>query len=253
MLTLGRVGISAINMENSLSCFFNWIYFMRRFRFFGIVLLINLFFINNLPAEPKLQVTQNYETKLVVTGTQIRGTLVLKNIGDQTLKIKGIKNACKCTSFRLQKYLINSGETIRVEFFVDTEFTFGVIEKKVKIYSSDPDSPWVGHISFHVLRKKIEDSDQEILFRPPCSTCHIDTANEQEYEALFQAVCRMCHAKTSIAGNRFRSEPIKTEKLNQTAYQTIFTGNWAHGMPGFGEYLSEQQIKSLVHYLNSEN
>ena len=47
-------------------------------------------------AEPILNIEQFFEKKSVLTGKEIKGKLVLKNKGDELLKIHGISSTCGC-------------------------------------------------------------------------------------------------------------------------------------------------------------
>jgi len=69
----------------------------------------------------------------------------------------------------------------------------------------------------------------------------LDSGVGKSENALFEGVCAMCHP----AG--------KFKMKNPQALQTMISEGNAHiGMPGFGEFLNEKQIKSLIFLLSNK-
>ena len=65
------------------------------FRILIIILFLFSFSSADLVAEPLLNVEQVIREKSVLTGKEIKGKLVLKNKGDELLKILGVSTTIK--------------------------------------------------------------------------------------------------------------------------------------------------------------
>ena len=210
-----------------------------------LILSISLivFFISytSLQAEPKLEVRQTLEQTSVITGEELRGTVYLKNYGDEPLKIRGVSSSCGCTTLRLKKRLVEPEKEVELRFIVDTRGKLGLIEKTITIHTNTADSPHTETIHFHALPSGMEGADTQAIFEPPCASCHLDTGVGKSEKELFEAVCAMCHP----AGEFNLKNP-------QALYTMISGGNAHVGMPGYGEYLTEKQIKSLIFFLSNK-
>ena len=191
-------------------------------------------------AEPLLKVEQVIEKKSVLTGKEIKGKLVLKNKGDELLKILGVSSTCGCTTLKLEERRINPGNVIDLNFVVDTRGKLGMVEKTITIHSNDPDSPWKEVVTFHALPSGMEGADTQAIFTPACSSCHIDNGVNKKNEELYQAVCAMCHPT------------VKFNSRGKTLTEMITKGQKLIAMPAFGGHLSEDQIKSLVEYIEGQ-
>ena len=86
-------------------------------------------------AEPLLKVEQVIGEKSVPTGKEIKGKLVLKNKGDELLKIHGVSSTCGCTTLKLQERRIKPGLEVDLDFVVDTRGKLGMVEKTITIPS----------------------------------------------------------------------------------------------------------------------
>ena len=188
-------------------------------------------------AEPSLNVEQVIEEKSVLTGKEIKGKLVLKNKGDELLKILGVSSTCGCTTLKLKERSINPGNVVDLNFVVDTRGKLGMVEKTITIHSNDPETPWEEVVSFHALPSGMEGADTQAIFTPACSSCHIDNGINKKHEKLYQAVCAMCHPTA------------KFNSREDFLIEMITKGQKLIAMPAFGEHLSEDQINSLVEYI----
>ena len=188
-------------------------------------------------AEPLLNVEQVIEEKSVLTGKEIKGKLVLKNKGDELLKILGVSSTCGCTTLKLKERRIKPGNVVDLDFLVDTRGKLGMVEKTITIHSNDPETPWEEVVTFHALPSGMEGADTQAIFTPACSSCHIDNGINKKHEDLYQAVCAMCHptAKFNLRGVVLSDMISKGQKLI--------------AMPAFGEHLSKDQINSLIEYI----
>jgi hypothetical protein len=192
-------------------------------------------------AEPLLNVEQVIKEKSVPTGMEIKGKLVLKNKGDELLKILGVSSTCGCTTLKLKERKIKPGLEVDLDFVVDTRGKLGMVEKTITIHSNDPESPWKEIVTFHALPSGMEGADTQAIFTPACSSCHIDNGINKKHEDLFQAVCAMCHptAKFNLRGVVLSDMISKGQKLI--------------AMPAYGEHLSKDQINSLIKFIEGKN
>ena len=212
---------------------------------FKLILLISLFvlFISITPiqAEPKLEIRQTLEKTSVITGEELRGTVYIKNSGDEPLKIRGVSSSCGCTTLRLKQRIVLPEKEVELRFVVDTRGKLGLIEKTITLHTNAADSPHIETMHFHALPSGMEGADTQAIFEPPCASCHLDPGVGKSEKELFEAVCAMCHP----AG--------KFNLKNPQALYTMISGGNAHvGMPGYGEYLTEKQIKSLIFFLSNK-
>jgi len=212
---------------------------------FWLTLLFSLivFFLSFtfLHAVPKLEVRQVLEKSSVLTGEEIRGTVYLKNSGDEPLKILGVSSTCGCTTLRLKKRLVEPAKKVELRFIVDTRGKLGLIEKDITIHTNTADSPHIEKVHFHALPSGMDGADTQAIFEPPCASCHLDTGIGKSEKELFEAVCAMCHPT------------VEFNLKNPQALQTMISAGNAHiGMPGFGEFLNEKQIQSLSLFLSKK-
>ena len=192
-------------------------------------------------AEPSLNVEQVIEGKSVPTGKEIKGKLVLKNKGDELLKILGVSSTCGCTTLKLKERIIKPGNVVDLDFLVDTRGKLGMVEKTITIHSNDPETPWKELVSFHALPSGMEGADTQAIFTPACSSCHIDSGINKKHEELYQAVCAMCHPTA-----KFNSRGVVLSDM-------ITKGQKLIAMPAYGGHLSEDQINSLVKFIEGKN
>jgi len=208
------------------------------------ILTIALFFFSfssaDSFAEPSLKVEQVIEERSVLTGKEIKGKLILKNNGDELLKILGVSSTCGCTTLKLKQRRIKPGDVVDLRFFIDTRGKLGMVEKTITIHSNDPETPWKEVVSFHALPSGMEGADTQAIFTPACASCHIDNGINKNHEELYQAVCAMCHTNA-----KFNSRGVALTDM-------ITKGQKVIAMPAFGEHLSEEQINSLVEYIERE-
>ena len=208
--------------------------------------LLGIFFfvlINTLTsfAEPLLNVEQVIEEKSVTTGKEIKGKLLLKNKGDELLKIHGVSSTCGCTTLKLKERKIQPGDEVDLKFFVDTRGKLGMVEKTITIHSNDPESPWKEIVTFHALASGMDGADTQAIFSPACSSCHIDSGINKKHEELYQAVCAMCHTS------------VKFSSSGASLLEMITKGQKLIAMPAFGEHLSKDQINSLLEFIEQNN
>lgn len=192
--------------------------------------------------KPKLKVSHTIDNTIVQSGDTLHGTLILENVGIETLKIINVKSSCGCTTFHLYDQFIEVGKEIILPFNIDTDGKLGRIDKTITIYTNDKDSPWIEHIIFHAVSSEDDKIESQKIFETPCASCHIDPASGKEHKALFKAVCDMCHHAEDLY-------TISSDSL----YKTIVDGSEEIGMPAYKNYLSNKQIQTLISYLIDVN
>ena len=210
------------------------------YRILTIVFFLFSFSSSDSFAEPLLNVEQVIEEKSVLTGKEIKGKLLLKNNGNELLRILGVSSTCGCTTLKLKERRIKPGNVIDLNFVVDTRGKLGMVEKTITIHSNDPETPWKEVVTFHALPSGMEGADTQAIFTPACSSCHIDNGINKNHEELYQAVCAMCHATA-----KFNSK-------GEFLAEMITKGQKLIAMPAFGEHLSKEQINSLVEYIEEK-
>jgi hypothetical protein len=191
-----------------------------------------------LNAQPKLKVSCKLEKTKIQTGDTLRGILFLENTGTDTLKIFNMEASCGCTTFNLKDRIIDPGKNTTLFFIIDTAGKLGFIDKTITIFSNDIKSPWTEHITFHAMSSGEDKINLQKIFEIPCARCHIDPASGEEREALFNAICDMCH----------HIEDLYTTNKD-SLYKFIAEGNEDIGMPAYKDFLSKEQILSLIRYL----
>ncbi len=211
------------------------------FRILTIVFFLFSFSSADSFAEPSLNVEQVIEEKSVLTGKEIKGKLVLKNKGDELLKILGVSSTCGCTTLKLKERRIKPGNVVDLDFLVDTRGKLGMVEKTITIHSNDPETPWKEVVTFHALPSGMEGADTQAIFTPACSSCHIDSGINKKHEDLYQAVCAMCHPTA-----KFNSRGVVLSDM-------ISKGQKLIAMPAYGEHLSKDQIQSLIEFIEQRN
>ncbi len=94
-------------------------------------------------AQPKLEVvggdTYNWG-QIKPSANPLKGTLKLKNAGNQPLEIKSVKPSCGCTATKLDKEILQPGEVASVDVSLNIGTATGQVTKTVTITSNDPNN-----------------------------------------------------------------------------------------------------------------
>jgi hypothetical protein len=94
--------------------------------------------------QPKLSL-DNLEVDLgtMYSGAKKKGKIVLKNIGNDTLRIISVQPQCGCTAVKQPKKFLLSGQSDIVELEFNSSGYRGKVEKQVTINTNDPTSQFV--------------------------------------------------------------------------------------------------------------
>jgi P pilus assembly chaperone PapD len=103
----------------------------------------------SLFAQPKLQIvggdTKDWG-KVTLKQSPLKYDLVLKNTGNQKLKISRLKATCGCTTAPLKKDELNPGESTTVEVSLSIQGNSGKMHKQISIETNDPERPFINYM-----------------------------------------------------------------------------------------------------------
>jgi hypothetical protein len=103
-----------------------------------------VFLITSVLSQPKLSLDkQQIELGSMFSGAKRKGTIGIKNIGSDTLRIYSVQPSCGCTAVKQPKpfLLPNQSDVAEIEF--NSAGMRGKIEKHVSITTNDPLSQYV--------------------------------------------------------------------------------------------------------------
>ncbi len=107
-------------------------------------------------AQPKLSIDKmTIDLGTMYNGATKSGTITLKNIGTETLKILRVQPSCGCTTVRQPKSELLPNESDVVEVSFSATLYHGPVEKYVNIETNDP-------LSQYVAVKLIADVKEEL-------------------------------------------------------------------------------------------
>jgi hypothetical protein len=76
-----------------------------------------------------------------VAPARLKGTIEIKNVGDDTLKITNVKPSCGCTTAPIDKNVLLPGESGKINVEIDMVTRTGPQTKTITVSSSDPKNP----------------------------------------------------------------------------------------------------------------
>lgn len=79
-----------------------------------------------------------YDFGSTFEGIAVDHTFVIRNTGDETLEISGVRASCGCTATELATTSIAPGESVDLEVLVNTTGFGGTISKSITVTSNDP-------------------------------------------------------------------------------------------------------------------
>jgi len=96
-------------------------------------------------------------------------------------------------------------------------------------------------------------ADEPPPFSPPGSFTDLGHFAHQDGATLFRAICQGCHmadAKGAV-GAGYYPALAGNQKLASATYPALVVLKGRHGMPAFGDYLSDAQVAEVVNYVRS--
>ena len=195
-----------------------------------------------------------------------------RNDGSDSLHITSIETSCGCTVATLKKKWYSPEESGIIHVSFDANGKFGEIRKEIMVESNDPTSPR----SQLILRSDVVVHPQNTsgmmskigagasIFKGKCRSCHVDKGLGKKGEALFAADCQLCHGPAGKKDSVFHPGPALDNEFLSTLTRKLLFKRIAEGsvdphmhhmMPGFmktfGGPLYEEQVQSLVNYLQT--
>jgi len=95
--------------------------------------------------------------------------------------------------------------------------------------------------------------DEPPPFSPPGSFTDLGHFAHQDGATLFRAICQGCHmadAKGAV-GAGYYPALAGDQKLASATYPALVVLKGRHGMPPFGDYLTDAQVAEVVNYVRS--
>lgn len=107
--------------------------------------------------KPRIRMPEvTYYWDEILQGEMRRKKFLLKNLGDQPLKILDIKTKCHCSTFEVDREIAPNSETFLTMVFDSNKIKPGKTDKEATITTNDPDYPvvklWYGgpiRVAFH--------------------------------------------------------------------------------------------------------
>ena len=95
--------------------------------------------------------------------------------------------------------------------------------------------------------------DEPPPFSPPGSFTDLGHFSHQDGATLFRAICQGCHmadAKGAV-GAGYYPALAGNQKLASATYPVLVVLKGRHGMPAFGDYMTDAQVAEVVNYVRS--
>ncbi|HVR36878.1 MAG TPA: c-type cytochrome [Methylomirabilota bacterium] len=202
--------------------------------------------------------------------TNVTLAYVVTNISNSEVAINWLRPSCGCTAAKLPEYPYKLAPGTNVEIsahidirgkrgtlskalYVDTTVGLQTLIMKVNIPLDAPESMTPDQRTINLA---IAQADRQAVFKNDCASCHAEPAKGRTGEALYTAACAVCHD----AEHRASFVP-DLMALNHPTDRVHWESWIKHGKPGTlmpafaqseGGILDEQQIKSLVDYLDQK-
>ena len=105
----------------------------------GLVSIIAFFVFSSSFSQPKLSLNKpEVDLGTIYGGMKKQGKIVLKNIGNDTLRIFSVQPSCGCTTVKQPKSILLPSESDVVEVEFNSTGYHGAVEKHVSIITNDP-------------------------------------------------------------------------------------------------------------------
>lgn len=107
------------------------------------------FFALNLMAQPKVEImggdTKDWG-KVTLKQSPLKHNMVIKNTGNEVLKISRLKPTCGCTTAPLTKKELKPGESTTVEVSLSIQGNSGKLNKQIAVESNDPKRSYLNYM-----------------------------------------------------------------------------------------------------------
>ena len=111
----------------------------------------------------------------------------------------------------------------------------------------------IGAIALALFAPAAMSADEPPPFSPPGSFTEPGHFSHQDGATLFRAICQGCHmadAKGAV-GAGYYPALAGNAKLASATYPALVVLKGRHGMPAFGDYLTDAQVAAVVNYVRS--
>lgn len=109
------------------------------YKYFAVISLIIIISFTSYADEPKIKVHPGTTLDLgdMYQGQKIGRTVTLTNIGNDTLRITGVKAQCGCTATLIDKKEVAPNDSAKLDITFDSQSWLGKVTKQVYITSND--------------------------------------------------------------------------------------------------------------------
>lgn len=121
-----------------------------------LMVAIVLFAFSTSYAQPKLKVEggDNYNWGTVKPkDSPLKADIILKNDGDELLKITKVKPTCGCTTAPLDKYELKPGESAKMHVTLNIGRRSGKVHKSIRVYTNESSDKHVIGLLANVIRE----------------------------------------------------------------------------------------------------
>ena len=92
----------------------------------------------------RLEISQKaWDFGFIPKGAKVTHNFLLKNVGNDTLKITNVRKSCGCTAAPLRKTVLPPGDTTQLEVTFSSGSYQGPVSKAVYVESNDPIEPFI--------------------------------------------------------------------------------------------------------------
>jgi hypothetical protein len=92
----------------------------------------------------RLEISQKaWDFGFIPRGAKVTHNFLLKNVGNDTLRITNVRKSCGCTAAPLRKTVLSPGDTTQLEVTFSSGSYQGPVSKAVYVESNDPIEPFI--------------------------------------------------------------------------------------------------------------
>lgn len=185
----------------------------------------------------------------------------LTNISPHDVTLVSAIASCGCTVAKLpENPKIAPRASGKIEVTMNLKNKFSTVAKTITL--STDRGVKVLHVTVHLppptlreIRQQMTLTDRQVVFKGECARCHVEPARGKTGQELYASACGICHE----SGQRATMVPdlhALTHGTDAEFWKNMIThGKSGTLMPAFaqseGGFLTDEQIASLVEYLNT--